>query len=107
MRKEVNRSDRVGIFDRQLKVHKCSMRGTGSEEWKNGRTKSNKKKRQLPHPCTTQPARMGHPQKETRGKIKSVAHPPTALADVWPLLLRFGFRPRTKSRPRHPPSQEK
>src|SRR5216683_3497093 len=37
----------------------------------------------------------------------SVAHPPTALADAWPLLLRFGFRPRTKSRPRHPPSQEK
>src|SRR5229473_6002383 len=71
MRKEVNRSDRVGIFDRQLKVHKCSMRGTGSEEWKNGSTESNKKKRQLPHPCTTQPARMGHPRKETRGKIKA------------------------------------
>src|SRR5216684_1458786 len=78
MRKVVNRSDRVGIFDRQLKVYKCSMRGTGSEEWKNGSTGSNKKKRQLPHPCTTQPARIptgsgqvGHSRKETRSKIKA------------------------------------
>jgi hypothetical protein len=43
----------------------------GAPVRENGSTESNKKKRQLRHPCTTQPARMGHPRKETRGKIKA------------------------------------
>jgi hypothetical protein len=45
---------------------------------KNGSTESNKKKRQLPHPYTTQPAgirtgseQVGHPQRERRGKTKT------------------------------------
>jgi len=33
---------------------------------KNRRTESNKKKRQLPHLSTSQPARMGHPEASLR-----------------------------------------
>ena len=50
-------------------------------------------KRNVNYPTLAQPARMGHPRKETRGKIKSLSHPPWAegsdgagLTDVSKLL---------------------
>src|SRR6266481_9119326 len=68
-------------------------------------TESNKKKRQLPHPCTTQPARMGHPRKETRGKIKAC---PTRqrVAHLFKNQTRKGRPPPEKDRAKSKASQD-
>ncbi len=79
MRKEVNRSDRVGIFDRQLKVYKCSMRGTGSEEWKHGeQQKETSTTPPLHNPTRKDPDRVGTggaPAERNERQNQSLPHP--------------------------------